>query len=215
MMMQASKLGVPLLAAIALTLAAPPAAGAAAAPANRANATEAPFISKLTASLMARYPTTNAAVKGGYFQLTPLDQDNTAIYFNGTYTNVDPMHPNFLWYDRHGKLVGLDYEYAMSKWPKIPTTSEYPVLAARWTVIRAHMHFAYRMGSGPMVMHGAHLRPNITRNPVTAAQLQADHLLPAGAKLQWADYHPKCWDLGFWLVSNPLGAFAEKNPLVK
>jgi len=214
-MMQTSKIGVPVFVVIALSMALPGAAGAASAPSDKANATEARFIAQAAASLFARYPTVAAAVKGGFFQLTPLDQDNTAIYFNGTYTNVDPRHPNFLWFDRNRKLVGLDYEYDMSRWRTPPGKREYPVLAARWTVIRAHLHFAYRIGRGPMLMHGARLRPNITRNPVTAAQLRADHLLPAGAKLQWADYHPKCWDLGFWLVPDPLGAFAEKNPLVK
>jgi len=189
---------------------------ASAALSHKATAREANFIASVTPSLMARYATADKAVAGGYFRMTALSPyDNTSIYFNMTYTKLDPMHPNFLWYDRNGKLAGLDYEYAVSAWPKPPGASTYPVLSGRWVIIDPHFHFAYRDASGKVVMHGTRLRPNITGDPITAAQLRADGLLPRGATLLWAHYHPKAWDLGFWLVPDPLGAFADKDPLVK
>jgi hypothetical protein len=190
--------------------------GAWAALSDKATAREATFIAGVTPSLTARYATAADAVAGGFIQLTPVSKDdNTSIYFNMTYTNVDPMHPNFLWYDRRGKLVGLDYEYAMSQWPKPPGMSWYPVLRARWVVIPSHFHYAYRAANGTVVRHGARLRPNISGDPITAAELRADRLLPKGSTLMWAHYHPKTWDLGFWLVPDPAGAFAAKNPNVK
>lgn len=183
---------------------------------DKATAREAAFIASVSPSLMARYATADKALAGGYIQLTPLSpEDHTSIYFNMTYSKIDPMHPNFLWYDRNNKLVGLDYEYAVSGWPKPPGQSVYPVLPGRWVVIPVHFHYAYKDAHGKVVMHGARLRPNIKGDPITAAQLRADKLLPAGATLLWADYHPKTWDLGFWLVPDPSGAFAALNPKVK
>jgi hypothetical protein len=88
------------------------------------------------------------------------------------------------------------------------------MMASRWTKIDAHMHLAYKLPDGTIKRRGAEALPNQTADP-TAAQLRAAKLLPANATLQWAIYHPQTWDLGFWLVPNPNGAFADLNPLVK
>ena len=188
---------------------------ASAALSDKPNAREAAFVSSATAMFMAQYPTAGMATGHGFYQMTPLEKDGTSIYFNDTYTNVDAQHPNFLWYDRHGKLVGLDYEVEVSLWPKPPGLSMYPVQAARWVIIRPHLHFAYKTASGKIVMRGARLPKNIKGNPVSASQLRAAGLLPRGTTLLWAHYHPKTWDLGFWLVPNPNGAFADLDPRVK
>ena len=137
-------------------------------------------------------------------------------YATMKYDGIDANHPNFLWYDRHGKLVGLDYEYPYYAWPKPPGAKFYPVDPGRWTTVHEHAHFAYRIGDGPVQFHGARAVPNLRGNKsITADDLRADGLLPKNATLVWAEYHPTCWDLGFWLVPNPNGAFADLNPLVK
>ena len=180
------------------------------------NAAESAFISSVSMTLLAKYPTAKQAEAAGYTQLTRLEPtDHTYNYTTFTYDKIDRLHPNFLWFDRNNKLVGLDYEYPKSAWPKIPSATAYPVAASRWVTIPEHMHFAYRFGNGPIQTHGARALPNLQRDPITADALRADKMLPAGATLVWAHYHPTCWDLGFWLVPNPNGAFADLNPNVK
>jgi hypothetical protein len=204
-----------LVSAMVLNLSAATDPAHAAALSAKPNAAEATFIAHSTATFMAQYATADMAVRRGFYQMTPLEKDGTSIYFNDTYKDVDALHPNFLWYDRHGKLVGLDFEVAVSAWPKPPGAAMYPVQAARWTIIPPHLHFAYKTPSGKVVMRGARIPKGITGGPITAGQLRAAKLLPAGTTLVWAHFHPKTWDLGFWLVPNPNGAFADLDPLVK
>lgn len=179
------------------------------------NATETAFIQSVSAGLLAAYPTVQQATAAGYIRMTKLESDNTYVYSTMTYTKIDRLHPNFLWYDRNGKLVGLDYEYPKSSWPSFPGTSVYPVMASRWVTIPQHVHFAYTVGSGPVQTRGAKAWPNLRGDVITAKELTDDGLLPKGAKLVWAHFHPTCWDLGFWLVPNPNGAFADLDPAVK
>src|ERR1700737_1383875 len=76
---------------------------------------EAAFITDVTKALQAKYPTTAAATAGGYSQMTRMEDDGTVIWFNGRWdNNVSKYEPNFLWYDKNGKLVGLDYQYTVS-----------------------------------------------------------------------------------------------------
>ena len=179
-------------------------------------AAESAFVSTVSAALLAKYPTAKNAEAAGYVRLTRLSpEDHTYVYTTMTYDKIDRLHPNFLWYDRKGKLVGLDYEYPKWAWPKIPSMTAYPVAASRWVTIEQHMHYAYRIGSGPVQTHGARALPNLQKDPITAEDLKADKMLPPGATLVWAHFHPACWDLGFWLVPNPNGAFADLNPNVK
>jgi hypothetical protein len=179
------------------------------------SAAEAKYIASVSQSLEASYPTVAAATSHGYMQMTKLETDGTMIFATMKYDGIDSTHPNFLWYDRNGKLVGLDYEYPVSAWPKPPGSTTYPVAASRWVTIHQHVHFAYRIGNGPVVRRGARAVPNLMGKTITAAELTADGLLPKGATLVWADFHPTCWDLGFWTVPNPNGAFADLDPLVK
>lgn len=189
--------------------------GASPTPTPPANSAESVFIADVTKTLQDKYPTTQSATKAGYFQMTRLESDGTAIWFNGQWgTAVSKYSPNFLWYDKSGKLVGLDYQYEVSAYSSPPGPAVYPVMPSRWTTIDAHMHLAYKLPDGTVKLRGAHALPNQTGDP-TAAQLRAANLLPANATLLWAHYHPKSWDLGFWLVPNTNGAFADLNPAVK
>ncbi len=179
------------------------------------NTAESAFIHSVSTGLFAAYPTVKQAEAAGYTRMTKLESDHTFVYATMTYSNIDRLHPNFLWYDRNGKLVGLDYEYPKSTWPSFPGTSVYPVLASRWVTIPQHMHYAYSIGGGLVQPHGYRALPNLQGRVITAAELTEDGLLPKGAKLAWAHFHPTCWDLGFWLVPNPNGAFADLDPDVK
>ncbi|TAM73649.1 hypothetical protein EPN44_13225 [bacterium] len=181
---------------------------------DHATPDEAAFVDRVATTLLPRYATAADAEKAGYVQTTGIEEDGTAVFFNRDFKHVDEQHPNFLWFDRHNNLVGLDYEFPQSEYPKAPV-SLFPVQAGRWTVVHEHVHFGYRVGSGAIVLRGARAYPNLRGDRITAAALRADHLLPAGATLVWAYHHPACWDLGFWLIPNADGAFAERNPDVK
>jgi hypothetical protein len=187
---------------------------AGAAPA-RPDSGETQFITSVARTMQRQYHTAAAALRAGYMQMTPLNpDDHTSVYFNHRFDGVDREHPNFLWYDRDGILAGLDYEVKKDDFSVPPGTAGFPVARARWTTIPAHVHFAYTDASGKLQLAESNARPNL-RGVIEAGELTKDGLLPAGAKLVWASYHPECWDLGFWLVPNPSGAFSDKNPLVR
>jgi len=201
------------LVAFALgTLGAGPAPSAT--PNDHPNQAEQQFVSNVSAALLRRYPTTAKAKAGGYIQMRKLDVDNTIIYTNFRYHAITLAHPNFLWYDRNGKLVGVDYEIPLSDSPQTPSAARYPVAKSRWTTIPEHVHFSYKLGA-VMVLKGGKVYPDLRKEPITSKALRAHGMLPRGASLLWATYHPACWDLGFWVVPNSNGAFAEKNPAVR
>jgi len=181
---------------------------------QHADSNERSFISSVKHRLIERYPTKAQAILAGYIAITGIEKDGTAVYFNPRLTRVNTFHPNFLWYDKHGKLAGLDYEFPRSLYPNSPA-KDFAVSATRWTTVKEHVHFNYRFGHGPLHMGMSHPRPNLRHNPITAAELRTDHLLPASSRLVWAYDHPASWDLGFWLVPNRNGAFADMNPKVR
>lgn len=128
------------------------------------------------------------------------------------FANVAIAHPNFLWFDRDGKLAGADYELPKGAYPKPP--GEYPVDTSRWTSIDAHVHLAYTL-NGKTIYAEEPAKQNLQKAEIDAEDLRADGFLPNGARLKWAMYHPAVWDLALWVVPNPHGAFAEDNPLVR
>ena len=176
-------------------------------------ATEAAFVARVAQTLTASYPTRAAAERSGYMALsTKIGADGTYDLTNMDFAHVSLAHPNFLWYDRSGRLVGTDYELPTKQYPKPPAL--FPVASTRWSRIHEHVHFAYELG-GKVVLAGARAKPNLRTAHPSAAALRADGDLPKGATLRWAMYHPEAWDLAIWTVANPNGAFADLNPLVK
>ncbi len=179
------------------------------------DAAEAAFVRHVSARLGQKYPDTRSALAAGYYETTKLEPDGTTIWFNNKWSGLTKYSPNFLWYDKHGKLVGLDYQYEVNAWPNPPGKHIYPVRRSRWTTIDPHIHFAYKTSSGLIKRRGARMLPNVQGRTVTAQQLRAAKLLPPNTTLLWTYVHPKSWDLGFWVVPNTNGAFAELNPMVR
>lgn len=186
----------------------------AATPPPKPSAAESAFVQSVAQQLLAKYPTDQSALKAGYYRTTRLEPDGTIIYFNNQW-NPTRLQPNFLWYDKTGKLVGLDYQYLVSAYPKPPAQSVFPVSPSRWTTIDPHIHYGYRLPDGTIKRKGYGMLPSMKGNTLTESELRAAKLLPANAKLLWTYVHPKSWDLGFWLAPNPKGAFADLNPNVK
>lgn len=172
------------------------------------------FIDGVRPALMAKYGTVKRAQAAGFLQMTHLGWDGTAIYFNQTFAGIDPLHPNFLWYDRRDRLVGVDYELPISQYPMNPPGRDlFAVRRMRWSVVYAHVHLAY-VADGKIVLTEGEAQARFAVDPVTSETLRDAGLLPSGAQLQWFSFHPRCWDLSLWLVPNPFGASANFNPYV-
>ena len=163
--------------------------------------TERTFIARVSRVLSAKYPTMQVAQRHGYMPITDrLDAEHTYNLTDMDFRDVALDHPNFLWYDRAGKLVGVDYEYPKDGYAKPPM--EFPVDPSRWTSIDAHMHLAYELNGKTVYAE-------------VGSSTDVQKYLPSGATLRWKMDHPAAWDLALWLVPNPGGAFADENPLVK
>ena len=177
---------------------------------------EKAFVTKTSASLNATYPTTTSAKSAGFSMLfDTMGDDNTYDWTNMSFAGVTPDHPNFLWYDRHGHLAGVDWEFPTSGKAPVPQLAAFPVTAARWVKIPEHVHYAYTL-NGKMKYGVTKATPALRTGTITGDELRANGAkLPADAKLVWAMYHPAVWDLAMWTVPNPSGAFADKNPNVK
>ncbi|HEY1975786.1 MAG TPA: hypothetical protein VGG89_04555 [Candidatus Baltobacteraceae bacterium] len=177
---------------------------------------EKAFVAKASASLNAAYPTTSAAKTAGFTMLfDTIGDDNTYNWTNMSFAGVTPDHPNFLWYDRHGNLAGVDWEFPTTGSAPAPKLAAFPVAPARWVKIPEHVHYAYTL-DGKMKYGVAKATPALRTGTITAGELRANGArLPKDAKLDWAMYHPAVWDLAMWTVPNPKGAFADKNPNVK
>lgn len=176
---------------------------------------EQTFVTQTSALLQRLYPTVAAAKAHGYVPLSArFDASNTQIYTDLRFDGITLDHPNFLWYDRSGSLVGVDYELRKSEYPTPPHLATYPVQDLRWSPIGQHVHLAYRL-HGQLKYAGAHATPALRTSHLTAAMLRRAKLLPAGATLVWASFHPAVWDLAMWTVPNSNGPFADLNPAVK
>jgi hypothetical protein len=178
---------------------------------------EKAFVAKSSAAVNAKYPTTETAKSAGYgLLLGSIGDDNTYDWTNFGFANVTPDHPNFLWYDRHGNIAGVDWEFPKGSSTSAPQLAAFPVRAARWVAIPEHVHYAYTV-NGTVKYGVIKATPALRSAKMIDAQLLQSNggKLPKGAKLNWAMYHPAVWDLAMWTVPNPDGAFADKNPNVK
>jgi len=177
---------------------------------------EKAFVTKTSATLNSEYPNTTSAKSAGFTMLfDTIGDDNTYDWTNMSFNGLTPDHPNFLWYDRNGHLVGVDWEFPTTAHAPAPQLAAFPVKAARWTEIPEHVHYAYTL-NGKMKYGVTKATPELRKGAITADELRANGAkLPKDASLMWAMYHPPVWDLAMWTVPNPKGAFADKNPNVK
>ncbi len=182
---------------------------------GKPTAAEEPFVEKVTADLTARFPTPELARKAGYLRYT--DEDNTGAisYANRKWTSIDAEHPSQLWYDAKNRLIGADFS--------MPVTSTKPpelfgVTPSRWQKFGAHVHYGLATATGST--YGGAGEKVMTKGGATVAKPTKAALVKAGVAKKLADVRfvftfPAIWDLGIWLVPNPSGAFADKNPDVK
>lgn len=177
---------------------------------------EKAFVTKTSSTLNATYPTTATAKSAGFTMLfDTIGDDNTYDWTNMSFAAITPDHPNFLWYDRHGNLAGVDWEIPAAGSTSAPKLADFPVVAARWVKIPEHVHYSYTV-NGKTKYGVTKATPALRQGTITADELRSNGAkLPKDATLVWAMYHPAVWDLAMWTVPNPSGPFADKNPNVK
>jgi hypothetical protein len=219
-----------------------PAQGAAPKLSGKPTAAEAPFVAAMSADLSKRFATVADAEKAGYLRYTNEDDTGAISYANCKWSSVDAQHPSQLWYDAKGRLIGADFSVLIADSPKAPV--KWGVDPSRWQKFDpAHYHFALAgadgtpiygaLGVGPKGGVGGEIertpgKPTEIKVPAAkAALVKADlaklspqAVVDAGfaksaGEVKFFFEFPALWDLIVWVVPNPSGAFAEKNPNVK
>ncbi len=182
-------------------------------PAPPASASEQRFVNAVTADLQSRFGTTAQAAAAGYFRYTNEDDTGAISWVNTKWWTSDPKHPSQLWYDVHGKLIGVDLSRPMA--PKAP--SIWGVSPSRWFTFEEHAHFGVKSPHG--IIFGGVGPKGMAKVGGSLAHPTAEDVVKLGKAKSKSDVafvfqFPAVWDLEFWLVPNPLGAFAEHNPKV-
>lgn len=207
-----------LAACLSLAAVSPLASNAAAtkAPPDTPTAAEQPFVTQATQKLQQMYGTTAQASTAGYYRFTNEDNTGAISWVNTKYWTSDETHPSQLWYDVKGRLIGVDYgapwtdaKHPPSKWGVIP---------GRWFEFEHHVHFGVRRPDGSVKFGGAEdaAWKKIGGDPdhPTAADVVKYGKAKHAADVAFVFPFEHVWDLEFWLVPNPKGVFAEKNPNV-
>src|ERR1700722_3299096 len=181
------------------------------------NTAEALFVKSIQDDLNARFPTAADAEKAGYVRYTNEDETGAISYADMGWTPTDPNHPSQLWYDKTGKLLGADFS--------VPYTPARPHLfgvePGRWGEFSEHVHYVAKdRATGKLLYDKDDLVPKFdkasgdAKHPAPASLVKL-HLVKSPSDVVTIFDFPDIWDLIVWVKTNPKGAFADKNPLVK
>ncbi len=178
--------------------------------------TEVAFVQGIQKDLMARFPTAADAVQAGYFRFGNEDEDGAISYANLHWVSGSPKEPSQLWYDVHGNLLGADFSVLQGSSPEPPKI--WGVDYHRWISFREHVHYVL-VGPNGTETYGGMRAKKFADAGGNVDDPQAATLVKMGIAKNVADVKhiflfPSIWDLIVWVKPNPLGAFADKNPLV-
>ena len=213
----------PLAASAQMQMSTPaPAATVAPAPtaAPAPSAQESQFLAKIMKDLPARYGTTQQATAAGYFRYSNEDRTGAISWVNPTYWDTtDPDHPAQLWYDVNGRLLGADFSVPRAE-SSTGAPSRFGTSPSRWITLPAHVHFVVRNADGSYtygraVSANAYAQAN--DNSYSSPTAQGVVKVPASrvtdpASIAHVFLYPSIYDLQVWVVPNPLGQFAGRNP---
>lgn len=184
---------------------------------------ETAFVSSVTKSLNAEYPTPAAAEKAGYFRYTTEDSTGAISYANLKWNSAaDPAHPvpSQLWYDVKGRLIGADFSVPLTASNAASAPKLWGVNPGRWFKFKfPHVHYVLASGNGTSqyehaVGGKAYAAAGGSLAAPTAAALVKMGKVKHASDVAKVFVFPAQWDMEVWLTPNPLGAFASKNPLV-
>ena len=179
---------------------------------------EMAFVSGIQKDLSARFPTPADAEKAGYFRFTNEDNTGAISYADLQWQSADPQHPSQLWYSVDGKLLGADFSQLLSSSPSAPNL--WGVNPKRWEKFgHPHVHYILTDASGKET-YGATSAAKFTAAGGSLTDPKAETIVKMGiaknaAQVKKVFIFPAEWDLIVWVLPNPSGAFAEKNPNVK
>lgn len=185
---------------------------------------EQAFVNGQIKILNAKYKTPADAEKAGYFRYTNEDNTGAISYANLQWDSAaDPKNPqpSQLWYDVKGRLIGADYSVPYTDANASAPPNLWGLNPARWATFKhSHVHYVLKDDKGTMtygkavsakeyVANGGDLN-----NPTAAPLVKMKKVDDADDVVKVFNF-PAQYDVEIWLVPNPLGAFAGKNPLVK
>jgi hypothetical protein len=164
------------------------------------------------------YPTPAAAEKAGYFRFNNEDRSGAISYENSKYfDSPDAGHPQQLWYDVNGRLLGGDWSQTVASAPGGPTL--FGLSAVRFHTIPLHVHYAVKHADGT-IEYGLYVRAaDFTAaglDPLhpTAADLVKLGKVTAVNQVVFVFALLNNYDAQMWVIPNPAGQFADLNPTV-
>jgi hypothetical protein len=182
------------------------------------SASETTAVGEIAAALNKRFPDPAAAQKAGYVRYTNEDNTGAISYADKQWDSTSIERPSQLWYDVNGRLLGADYSVLVAEHPTPPAL--FGITPSRFAEFNAHIHYVVRNADGSLTYSRA-----VGAKKYAAAGLDPQHPTAAGlVKLGAVDspgrvatvfLFPHIWDVTVWVLPNPAGAFADKNPNVK
>jgi hypothetical protein len=181
-------------------------------------ATEKTFVRAIQTILTKRYPTPAAARKAGYVRFTNEDDTGAISYADKQWNSTSEARPSQLWYDVNGRLLGADYSLLADGRASPP--SLFGIDPSRFSEIGAHIHFVVRNPDGSLTYSREVGIKKYAAAGLNPAHPTAAGLVKAGAvdspdRVATVFLFPHIWDATVWVLPNPNGAFADKNPNVK
>jgi hypothetical protein len=181
-------------------------------------AAEQTFYATASSMLPKMYPNVAAAQKAGYFRFNNEDRSGAISYENpNDFDSPDAGHPQQLWFDVNGRLLGGDWSQTVASAPNGPTL--FGLSTVRFHKIPLHIHYGAKRADGT-IDYGLFVRAT----DFTAAGL--DPLHPTAADLvklgkvtspdQVAFVFALLnnYDAQMWVIPNASGQFADTNPAV-
>jgi hypothetical protein len=213
-----------LLASLALVVA--PLVAAAQTMPNAPPAPQAPltpveqqFVANASAAVQKLYPTEAAAEHAGYFRYTNEDRSGAISYVNPAYfTSPDVSHPQQVWYDVHGRLLGGDWSQTVASSPDGPTL--FDLSPARFHKIPLHVHYGVKRADGTIdyglfVPAAAFAAAGLDPVHPTAADLVKLGKVTSADQVAFVFGLQANWDAQMWVIPNADGPFETLNPAVQ
>ena len=182
-------------------------------------AAERSFYASASTSLRKRYPNPAAAEKAGWFRFNNEDRTGAISYVNPAYfDSPDAQHPQQLWYDVNGRLLGADFSQLVASHPNGPAL--FGISPARFSRVPLHVHYGTKAADGT-IDYGLFVRASdftaagLDPQKATAADLVKLGKVKSAHDVAFVFADLNNYDATMWLIPNPAGQFAGKNPTVK
>jgi len=179
-------------------------------------AAESAFYAAASSTLLKLYPRPAAAIKAGWDRYNNEDRTGAISYINPKYFETpDPQHPQQLWYDVHGRLLGGDFSQTYAAHPNGPTL--FGISPERFGEVPLHIHYGIKHANGT-IEYGVYVDAAefaaAGLNPLkpTPADLVKLHKVTSVADVAFVFANLHNWDATMWLIPNPAGQFADANP---